>query len=41
MTFSFTRDGIEYRIHTEVGNGPTDVVIQESKPDETPMEQSE
>lgn len=29
MTFVFTRQGVSYRVHTEVGEGPARVVLEE------------
>lgn len=42
MNFQFDRDGITYRVSTQVGEGRlTDVVVLEEKPEEVQMEISE
>lgn len=36
--FSFTHDGVAYHVHTEVGNGPTRVVVDEARPEQPALE---
>lgn len=39
--FSFRLDGIAFHVHTEVGDGPTRVVVEEMKPEPVDQEPSE
>lgn len=39
--FSFRLEGVAYHVHTEVGEGPTRVVVQELKPEPVDQEPSE
>lgn len=41
MSFDFIRDGITYKVSTEVGNGPTKVVVQEEQKPSPDLEPSD
>lgn len=41
MTFSFSREGITYRVHSEVGDGLAQVVIEEDQQQAPDMDCSE
>ena len=41
MSFEFQRDGVTYRVRTEVGEGPARVIVQETEQPVTSMEPNE
>lgn len=36
MSFEFTRNGIVYRVHSLVGAGPAQIVVEECEPSPEP-----